>query len=245
MKQLSHWGKAHRWSARLLIVFLYIPLNIAGVLIGCFLYAESIFIPSIWISAAMISTLFAIVFYPQKTATSFFSPYYRRKSLDALLAISTLLFVIICSNRLSSQFHSQKAQFSSVTVIQAAVLLPESLSTSHTGESSTKPIVKTHRGGLIKKFIRRIVRFYLKRTESERIMLLVLTVLGAALAIYLLAGLACSLACGGEEGLAWVVLIGGVALVIWLTAIIFQSIDKKYGRNKRSAPKAEPTPSST
>lgn len=245
MKQLSHWAKAHPWYTRLLIIFLYIPLNIAGILIGTFLYAESIHLSSIWISVAMVSTLFSIVAYPKRKVPSFFSSYSRRKSLDALLAVSTLAFVITGSNRLSFQYHSLKTPIPLTSPVQAAASIPVNLSSSFPDERTTKPIIKSKKSGLIKNFIKKVVRFYLKRTESERILLLILTVIGAALAIYFLAALACSIACGGAEALAWAVFIGGLSLIIWLAAVAFQAINKKYNRNKRAAPNPPPTHPST
>ena len=66
-------------------------------------------------------------------------------------------------------------------------------------------------------------------------MLIILTIIGALGALYLVAALSCSLACNGSDAAALAVAILGLAGVIWATMAIIRRIS-------RGAKKKRPDP---
>lgn len=92
-----------------------------------------------------------------------------------------------------------------------------------------------------KKLLKEQIRAIKKDTEMSKgakVALIVLSVLVAIGLFYLVAALACNLSCGGSEGAASLVLIGGSALIIFFLIIAIRAI---VGRKKKpKQPKSDP-----
>jgi len=72
---------------------------------------------------------------------------------------------------------------------------------------------------------------------AGKALLIALTIIGAVGLLYLVAALACTLACNGSDAAAVIVAILGAAAVIWLTVVIIQRISR--GPKKEEASETE------
>ena len=78
-------------------------------------------------------------------------------------------------------------------------------------------------------------------SNGAKVGLIILCVLAAIGLLYGVAALACSLSCGGSEGAATLVMIGGVGVIAFLLVIAIRAITKKNNKPKKTEPDpAEP-----
>lgn len=235
MKRISYWAKLHPWSARGLIVLLYCVLNLSGFLLGRLLLDTGFQFHSNlgWIAAGIILAVF--VFYPSgRFATRRPTRYLERKLADAILLAATFLVIVSSANR----FHD--APFC-VGFVRAALVEPVSKDTtgkigaslkSFSGSmynSSGKPVSLKTRVHLLQKQVKK-VKASNDLSSGERTVLITLSILVAIFAVFGLAALACNLSCSGAEGLAWLVGLGGTALIIFLFLIVIKAINRKTKR---------------
>ena len=233
MKNLSHWAKINPKKTWGLITILYILLHIPLIFLSSVLYDSGITFPG-WIMILTSSIGFLLIFlYPTKKSK--WNPvkysYFRQKAFDfTLVMIGGAIFTFWLTNRLSTTAEADMAfvkaenQFTN-TFVKVA----------EKGENLEKSKSKISRKSIreYRKKLRNEIRELRKVYKDEmndgdrvglKILLIALTLVGAFLIGYLLAILACYLACSGVEAAAVaVIILGGLGLV-FLTVVTIRHI---------------------
>ena len=218
MKQLSYWAKLHPKAARLIILLLYVPINIAGYFLGFTLWNTGVQLGTIFIQFVILFVLALYLLYPQRAS------FYKRKLFHGLMAVCTFCMICFYGNQINNPnpniFFINSTQAVSYTYIQESGLR---------SESST---IKKENRQLKKEF-----RKFFKRSADEnnlplwaKILLITLTAAVAAGLLISLAYLSCSLSCSGAEALAVIVGITGVVGITIGAIFVIRAI---LGRKKK------------
>lgn len=244
MRKISFWAKDHKWSSRFIIVTSFIVLNILGIVTGKLLGSLEITIP---VSVLFfVAGLYCVGFiaYPSRslkgqklTAAAF---YVRQKSCDLMLVASTFCMIVYFSNRpgeifnyttdlnaaiaSGSSFPKDSAVFTPKTIAAFAASLK-----NETGKS----LKWKEKRSLLKAQIRAIKKDR-EMPSGAKVGLIILSVLVALGLIYAIAALACTLSCGGSEGAAVLVMVGGAGLVAFLLFIAIRAILGKKKKPKKT-----------
>ena len=248
MKKISHWAKNHKKLSRLIIVVSFIILTALGIITGILLSDIGVAISA----AALflfVAIYFAAVFaYPAKSlkgnklsASAF---YIRQKNCDFLLVASTFCMIVFFSNQPDKIF-----SFSiplNATAPATSSLPGDSTIKTYKTVAAFSASLKDENGKSLKwkekkKLLKEQIRAIKKdpgKSNGAKVGLIILSVLVAIGLFYGVASLACTLSCGGSEGAAVVVMIGGTAVIIFLLIIAIRAI---VGRKKKpKQPKQDP-----
>jgi len=239
MKEISLWARSHKWKARISIVLILILLNCLGFVTGHLLRQLDILLSTIFLMSLIGVYLSAICLYPTKhekgTRFSRQQFYIRQKTCDIVLAASAFGMAIF--------FGNQPEKIFTASSLQATVINPStSKKDSATGFKTIKEFsasMKDANGKYLKwKERRKLLRDQLRNIKeakglsaADRAVLTVLCIAAALLLSYLIAGLSCELSCSGADAAALMVLLGGSALVIFLSVLAFRAIYK--GKRKQ------------
>jgi len=243
MKKNSLWAKDHKVAARLIIIFSFILLTLLGIITGTLLNDTGISIASATLFIVIAIYLAAVIAYPAKslkgkklTAAAFYT---RQKTCDLLLAASTFCMIVFLSNR-------PDKLFSYTTPLSAAIPATAAFPKDSTVKNY-KPItafsasLKDETGKSLKwKEKKQLLKNQIRAIKKDNDMsngakaaLIILSVAAALGLLYLVAALACNISCGGSEGAAVLVTIGGAGLVIFLLILAIRAITgKKKKPNK-------------
>jgi hypothetical protein len=208
MKSLAYWSRDHKNTARLLIAVCHVMIAGLALYIGTSLKALQLNIPAsvFWIA---ISVFIAVTFLFSKSYKTF--SFYARKKLDAVILLSGFVIMVAFSNQKSVEhfvsYNSLHGSFVSKEVEPSKV-------------GSAKPSLKDLKKQL--KELRKIARN--NNASGGGIALAILT---AVLLGYLLLIAVCSLSCSGQDALAVIVLIGGIAGIFFLCKLIIQTTKRK------------------
>lgn len=228
MKNLSYWGKQHPVQARVIITFCHVLLVINAFCLGILSYLSDYSVA--WWVPLVLGNLFflAYFFYPSKEARQgwFKHSYRKQKALDFILVSSYALLISAGLNQWA--FAPNQIAFSSSpnAVLIAQKLKPE------TQEELSRKDKKLNLKAAIQsiKTNLKAIKEELKATDSKggKGWLIALTIVLALALGYVVTGLACGIACSGQEGLAWAALIVGWAGIIWLSIIVIKKIARRY-----------------
>lgn len=219
MKQISYWARSHKTAARIILILLYIPLNIAGLVTGYLLQETGITLTANFIYTLCILVLAVYFFYPAKAT------YYKRKIFEGVIITCTYLMICFYGNQLSNP--AQVFPFSNSTqavsyTINHRVIQPVS---NDPGKTLTKKELR--------KELKQSLQQKKEMAKGWKIALIILSILVAAGVIYLFLVLGCSIACSGSEALAIVVvLLGSAATIFGLIKLINLIRGKKRRREK-------------
>lgn len=234
MKKISTWAKNNKWFARILVVVCHILLNITGIITGILMSDLDINIPANALPFFILVFLTGIIFYPLKSEkrnqTNRHLFYTRRKRWDFMLAASTFLIVLHIGNHYDDPLKNYPGIYAAIS--SASSLPGDSTIKSYKKLADFNASLKDNNGKPLKwKERKKLMKEQLKGirkagdlSKGEKVALSILTVLLALGLMYVVAGLACGLACNGADAAAWVVLIGGTAVVILLSIIAFRAI---------------------
>jgi hypothetical protein len=215
MKSISTWARDHRWTARFIIVIVIYPLlNITGLLFGGMLSLEEIDLDTSWYYLLSIPVFGLLVTYPHKNKQH---SYARRKLWDLMLALGCFCFITVTGN----QFNTTNS----------------SVTPAHALKSSSGFVIQKKEKKTFKKIIRKLHKHYREAGDGEKVLLIVLTILGAFLLVYLLAALSCSIACSGYEAMAYLIFTLGLGGIVFGTIRAIQSITGK--RKKKKEPQMQ------
>jgi hypothetical protein len=238
MKKLSTWGRDHKWSARFIIVVSLILLDLLAVKGGSMLLDIGISLPTYMIM--IFATIYGIVFigYPNKSGRSTrqrqFTSYIYRKCCDFLLAASTFCMILFLGNhperlfRYDGLFNIASASSPSSSPGDSIQRSYKSIAAFSKSMKSANgvPLKWKERKRLLKAQIRAI-RNSPENSKGTKVLLIVLSVLGALLLLYAVAALACSLSCAGSDAAAVIVGVLGVALIVFLLVLAIRGIQHK------------------
>lgn len=227
MKQLSFWASRHPHSARISIILAKFLLVPAGLLLGILLFAKSgaLSTPTL----LLLSTLLGLcwLFYPVKGGSLPHS-FVRQKGFDLSVAALAFCLAILGGNRYG-EFVWQEGTAASTVSQQHALRA----SLENGGAVSWKQKVQEKS---FRKKIRAQVRSEIRlwrssKLSSTQILLIVLTILAAIGLLYLVAALACGIACNGSDALAVLAAIGGAGIVIFLAFFAIRGIVRSGGKS--------------
>lgn len=223
MRQISFWAKDHVWSTRLLIVLVIYPLlNLCGWFLGAAFFWEGSELPYFLYFFSL--GAFFLVFIQYAGSNNKKLAYWRRKTFDLLLVVTTFWLIVFTGNHWSSS----SAQAPVNTSFASS---PSPVSTILPTNKSKKQKVK-----FFKRLVKKLESHYKAASAPRKTLYIVLTVLVACLLIFLLSALACNIACAGSEGAAYVILFIGLAAIIFGVVRIIQRIN----RGPRKKPEQNP-----
>ena len=172
------------------------------------------------------------------------SRYVRQKTCDILLAGSTYLMIVYLDNHKEILFR-YTLPFN--RAMASNIILPkDSTVKTYKSIAAFSASMKDANGNYLKwkerkKLLKEQVRAIKNSKDPSnggKAVLIILSVLVALLLIGLIASLACSIACGGSDALAVIVVLGGTALVIWLLIRVIRNINRKKIKEPEKAPSA-------
>jgi protein-S-isoprenylcysteine O-methyltransferase Ste14 len=227
MKKISIWAKHHVWQSRLIIIVIYILLNVIGIFIGQQLKDINVILPQFYFIACILITIALWIWYPERLKTRQTS-YAKRKLFDFSLGAVTFLMIIYAGNNWRYLFINSET-------VQATKIIRSSTDSAINSNSLIKSFIlninntdvsrlsQRKKINLIKTQIKKIQQ-QKETTKGEKTALIVLSVFVALILLYGLAGLSCSISCGGSEALAIIVALAGTFLIIFLLVRIIKAI---------------------
>jgi len=233
MKTISYWAKAHKWQSRLLIILIYILLNIIGMFTGKLLQEIGVNLPPLYFTCCVIFTIAAWIMYPSSNATQGkTSPalYFRRKLFDFSFGAVTFLMIVHAGNNWQHLFttggQALAAKIIPVKRVSASENTPHIRKfIAEIKSMDVKQLSEREKLRLIKKQVKAI-NHDKNTSDTGKALLIGLSVIVALGLLYGLAGLSCSISCGGSEALAIIVAVLGTALIIFLLVRVIKSITR-------------------
>jgi len=229
MRKLSQWGKDNPVKARVIITLCHVLLVINAFTLGLLSYFSDIAV-AWWVPLALGNLFFlAYFFYPSKgvRAGLFRHSYQKQKALDFILVSSYALLISAGLNQWA--FAPNQTAFPSGpnAVLIAQKLKPETQEELSRKDKrlNLKAAVQSIKTNL------KAIKEELKAADSKgggKGWLIALTIVLALALGYVVTGLACGIACSGQEGLAWAALIVGWAGIIWLSIIVIKKIARRH-----------------
>lgn len=238
MKKLSFWAKANPKTARLIIIFSWIAINIIGITLGKKLSDIDIYTGSNFIIISVIIYLIARIAYPTKKNNKTFvnrSNYYVwQKSCDIILSFSTFMMLIYIGNQLIGKNTTENTKFNFTTANGA--IPRDSLKNSSdyhkkiTALSSTienKNLTWKEKRKELRKELKAVGKKNGKIDAEAAGLIFLLVLLGAAL-LLVVAFFACGISCSGDEGGAMMLLIfGGTGVIVGIGLLIRNVLRKR------------------
>jgi hypothetical protein len=248
MRHLSLWGRAHKNAARLIIVASFILLTLLGLFCGSMLSGLGFTLGTSSLVTCMVFYFAGILVYPfsfhrgsKFSKKSFFK---RQKACDLLLAACTFFMLVY--------FGNHPGKFNLVGSLHAAtpsssIPLSDSSVKKYKTISAFAASLKDETGKSLKwKEKRKLLKDQLKAikkgpelTSAQKTILTILSIIVAIGLLYLVAALSCSLSCGGSEAAAFIVGIGGLALVVLLLVVVLRAIHRKTKKEKMAREETE------
>ena len=225
MKQISCWALQHRVAARILIFFSYLLLNAFGFVAGSMIDP----LPA-WFSWLLILPfLTALLLYPSRKRKSEYRNFYRAQKASDLVLIGCTFLLIVSSASRHDMALKTAPQSAAIAAMQALpVEKPGKKKFSiHLGK---KGFFAKH-WKKIKNDVREIRAALRQPGDAGKAVLIILTILGAILLLYVVAALSCSIACSGAEGLAFTVALLGTGAVVFFTVLVIRRILQRRRRD--------------
>jgi hypothetical protein len=227
--RLSLWASRHRAAAIGCIVVAKIAIGIIGFNLGLWSAIEGLALSADlkWLLAAVSACI--IFAYPARRLRQRIggATFYRRQKIaDGMLA--TLGFVIFfwLGNLAPGAVMQPSVQQAPIRVLWSSLQREDAASLPEIAPEKQNSVKKTGRAGKLKQWfaakikkrierkMERFARFAKDTGTPEKVLLTLLLLLLAFLALYLVAVLSCNLSCNGQEGLAVLVAVVGVAGIV-------------------------------
>ena len=227
MKQVSFWALQHKFPAQIIIIICYLFLNIIGWITGDLLFSLNIILSSVFFYFIAIFVITTVLIYPKKkTKSSYKHSYTRRKIADVLLITATFLFIIYSSNSLNQ--HQSLNPLNSVFGI--SVIKPNTSKTVHIENTLSRKkgfhgSKKDYRKKL-HSIVKAVRKKYKDSSPAQKVILIILLIVVAIFLIFLISALACNIICSGAEALGYIVLVVGIAGVIFGLIKLIQRVKR-------------------
>jgi len=234
MKSLSIWAKQHLFQARLFLIFGQTLLVVVAFLMGAIFSSPPFFSSEILRFIGLSLFFMGLILYPIKHTRWTFLPhsYLRQKCIDGLLICSSLFLFFGMGQEFMEE---QSPELIGVTQTKTwrAEFVVHSRTTNISPKASKKATRKQKR--LERKQLRKDLKRLIKQkkeglTNVQKALLIIGVLLLASFLGAVVAILSCNIACSGMEGMAYVVLFGGGALVTTLAVLAIRRI---IGRGKK------------
>lgn len=224
MKKLSHWAKCNPVKARIGIALSYLVLFFLSISLGLLLFFEDLYVSPQGFYLASGLFFLCYLLYPIKGLQwgVFQYSYWRQKRMDFLLVF--LAFTALSIRFNTFIWSSDAMTHSSPRAVFTTIYANPEAAQTHAPTSFTKQLKSTLKE---LKAEAKVLKQQYKADPSNtgvKILLILALTLGIVLLLYLIAVWSCSLSCSGQEGAAALVVIGGLALIIWLSIIAVRGI---------------------
>jgi len=229
MKNLSLWALTNPWKAQIIISLLQIFLAFIAIYSGVWLFAHDIIIPSVFANIGLGLLFLALLLYPIRRSkyAIWKMSFIKQKSMDTLMLFSYMLVVISISNHdaKSAWNEPEEDQIKQKIVLNYNVKPKEHKKLSRKERKSVRKKIKKQFKQFVKKQKRQA------RNNKNIVDKIVGAVLLTLLMMFVVAVLACSIACSGANAMGLAVLIGG-----WIIAIVLGIYwgKKSIGRKKKN-----------
>jgi hypothetical protein len=231
MRKLSVWAKRHPWSARVIIILSHILLLLLAWYTGSTLINLNVFLPGLLLFAFMVVYLSAVLFYPSKSEKHFLSKqlfYIKQKACDFSLAAASYGMVVCLANKGNGMNYIFQPAFGiEVLNTTGKKERPSAAEILESLKCRDKSTLTREEKRILKKEFRLQLKNYAvakltgNKDKATDAGLVILAIVAAVGLWFLLAALACNIACNGMEGAAVIVLILGTAgIIIGLIAVI-------------------------
>jgi hypothetical protein len=243
MRKISLWAKHHPFPAITSIIVIKILLAVIAFYIGSALLAMNIRIPFIVCIIALIVLATTVFLYPARYLTRLSKKqfYTRQKCCDLAIALCSFVMIGTLVNTNFTMPHSVSL-IASNTVASNPPTAEEILSSLQ--HRDKKSFTKKEKRILKQEFKKQLKIFAVakvsgKKNNGDKALLIILTIIAAVGLFFLLAALACSIACSGAEGAAVAVAIIGTVGIIWGTVAIIRRIKRGPEKNTEYLPKPD------
>ena len=241
MVHISLWASRHIWPTRFLIFLIYVLLHALGWIAGDLLSSISIELNHAFLYMSIALTIAALLIYPTHNKKISSPKLYRlHKAADIMLASATFILIVFTANRWTHTLPGNHANGASVVSVLPGNMKSFNESEPKPAKEVVSPDHKRKKTSFrewrkkMKEAFRKIRQAYRKGENGERIVLIIVSIIGAVILILLLAALSCSIACSGLEALAIVLYIAGTTGIIIGLVKIIQGINKKYNKKKKA-----------
>ena len=236
MRKLACWASLHPWTARFLIVFLYLPLNIAGIVLGDLLFDLGVEFPPYILYTACFIALATIAYYPSRRYSAYMKNFFvKRKTADFVLLLSTVCMIVFTGNQLN---HQQK-NYSLINPLGGSPAAVNTIS-GIASVQPAKPVGKTVSKKQLRKKVVSLFKSFRKKykdmPDGVKILYILLAALVIFVTLYLILAFACAISCGGLQAIGYIVLLLGIGLGIFVTVLIFKRLSKNHPKNQPVKP---------
>ena len=235
MRSLSLWARANPWTSRLLIIGGQILTTTLAIWIGKAFSEKNISLGAGLLYLLLIALFITILIYPgreQRKRLHYLVAYRWQKSCDfALLFIS--FWMIVCLSNQAGQ---------STGVLDSNTFAAQGVSATQKGKTPTaeeilaslkyrdKSTLTKAEKRILRKEFKKQVKIYIKaklsgnKDQADQTFLIILAIAAAVGLFILLTALACSVSCGGAEGLAIALMIIGTGAIVIGTVFLIRAI---------------------
>ena len=244
MIRIANWAQKHVAASRLLIAILHVTVFFLAVNLSQLLTIANIQLPLYLLLSTAVIGASVVLFLGKEKGKRADRVQWRR-----IQKYRFFLTGLVCTFLLTGMLQHSSLQNEVTLPVQAAFTKAEEkkmpLYEDYTDKKAFWNDVKAYYHSLSKKELRKVLvyqtRHLSKISDNLEVAIGILLIgFAAATALLLIAGLACSLSCNGQGALAFLVLIGGWGLIIFLLVLL----GKAYRKSKRKkAEEAKTTPS--
>lgn len=230
MKAISFWASRHIVAARWLLIAVKTALGVLAYYTGLYLYKSNIILPGLWLMLLAVILLIAgIALYPSTVKKK----YALQKTGDVLMGLAAFICITSMVNNAGVKQSSSSVYAGTYIVTPTAQEILASGKTKSELTRKEKRILKREFFEQIKVLaVAKVTGDKQKSGEAVKILLAIIGLLGL---LYLLAALACSLSCNGNETAAIIVGVLGLAGLIWAFIAVIRGIERK----KKAAAKSK------
>jgi hypothetical protein len=242
MRKISAWAKYHPYQARVYIVLIKVALFIAAIFTGRLFNELSIHLSPLTGVAAGALLIIASFIYPKKTISRFVKKksYAFRKRCDFVLAFSTFMLIsVLANNNHLFIYNTPSSAATQLSITRATPPTAEEILASL--KYRDKSTLTHQEKRILKKEFEKQLTIYAKAKvtgdkDGEKAVLIILTIIGAIGLSLLLGALACSISCGGADGLAILVAVVGLTGIIWGSIVLIKRITKLHSKKANTTP---------
>lgn len=216
MKRISYWAKNNVVKARILIVIAEVMLFVFAVSLGILLMRIDVYLPLLIAIISFLLLIMAIIFYPSKEMRRKLRAklYTRQKTCDISIAVSVFMLVCFTINR------EKIIEWNVYTPLHGTYISFKEL-------KEGAPAKKTVSKKQARKELRALRKNLRKDKDAFTALYVALVIIGSIGLFVLLAVLACSISCSGNDGLALLVLLVGTFGIVFLATKLITHIIRR------------------
>ena len=223
MRKLSFWAKRNPWKSRIIIFISHLLLMLLGWYTGTLFFAMEISMPAYLLFFFILYYLAAVFIYPSKEEMKRRNGrrnYIRQKICDFSLAASAYGMMVCISSQPGGIFQNFQSVSGSLIITSSpreakptAAQILESLKyrDKSTLTREEKRILKKEFKVQLKNYV--VAKLKGNKADGNNTLLIILAIVAALGIAYLVAALACTLSCNGNEGAAILVVLLGIAAI--------------------------------